>query len=136
MKNLFKSEYNKDIFKIISVLVFYIIFFGIFKAGLDYQRIIPARQKEKVEKVETYKYFIVSNGVKKDISFNETKSIPQILESFFEKNIQFIIIREGLKIESIYNSRNIKIKVNSEEMDVNIISDKSLPENSIIEVLF
>lgn len=133
-KNLLKEEKNKDIFNIIIVLVFYLIVFSIFKAGLDFQKIIPAKNYEKPKVIKEFNYEIISNGNLKKIKYNEEKSLTQILDGFYEKNIEIRILREGRKIESIYNSRRISILVNGKNIDTNMISDESIAENSIITV--
>jgi len=134
LKNLLKEEKNKDIFKIIIVLVFYLIVFAIFKAGLDFQKVIPAKNYEKPTQIKEYEYEIISNGISKKIKFNEKKSLTQILDGFYEKNIEIRILRDGLKIESIYSSKNISILINGNKINKDLIKEDVLDGNSIITV--
>lgn len=134
IKNLLKEDKNKDIFKIIAVLIVYIIVFGIFRAGLDFQKIIPAKNYEKPKEVVEYSYTIISNNSPKIIKFNEKKSLTQILDGFFEKNIEIRIIRDGHKIESIYNSKNISVTINNEKIETSLIRENIINENSVIVV--
>lgn len=134
IKNLLKEDKNKDIFKIIGVLIVYIIVFSIFRAGLDFQKIIPAKNYEKPKEVVEYNYTIISNNSQNTIKFNEKKSLIQILDGFFEKNIETRIIRDGHKIESIYNSKNISISINNEKIETSIIKENVIKENSVIIV--
>ena len=136
IKNLLKNEKYRDIAKIIGVIFFYIIVFGIFKAGLDYQKVIQPKTYQKPEKVIEYTYEIVSNGVVSKVKYNNRKSLTQILDGHFGQNIELRIIRDGFKIESIYGSRNIKVSVNGKEVNPNIVSEESLNDMSTINVNF
>lgn len=140
IKNLLKIEEdklndkNKDIFKVILSLVLYLVIFGIFKAGLDYQKVIPAKELTKPEELKNYSYTVINQGNIKEIKFNEKKSIPQILDSVFENSIEIRNLREGSKIESIYGSKNIQISVNGKKLNQNLLSDIELEPNSQIEI--
>jgi len=136
LKNLLKEEKNKDIFKIIIVLVFYLIVFSIFNAGLAFQKMVPAKTYVKPEEVKEYNYEVITNGLSKKITFNEKKSLTQILDGFYESNIEIRILREGKKIESIYKSNNIQISVNGIKVDKNLVSEENIPQDSIIIVNF
>lgn len=136
LKNLLKEEKNKDIFKIITVLVFYLIVFSIFKAGLDFQKIIPAKTYEKPSEIKEYNYEIISNGISKKIKFNEKKSLTQILDGFYEKNIEIRILRDGRKIESIYLSRNVNILINGNQVNKDLIKEMPLEENTVINISY
>ena len=89
-KILFKNEKQADLIKIGLTILFYLIVFSIFKAGLDFQKLVPVRLLEKTEKEITYTYIVEVNGKTRNLEFNEKKTLDQILDSYFEKNIQFI----------------------------------------------
>jgi len=139
IKNLLKIESekeiakSKDIFKILLTLVLYIV---IFKAGLDYQKIVPAKNIEKPESIKEYNYEISSNGSLKEIKFNEKKSLSQILDSHFEENIEIRILRDGTKVESIFGNKNVKILLNGKEINVNLIPETPVSENSLIQIFY
>lgn len=134
MKNLLKEEKNKDILKIALVILFNMILFSVLRAGFDYQKMIPTRAYEKPVSLKQYKYEIISNGVSKNESFNERKNLIQILDAFYEKNIEIRIIRDGYKIESIYNNQNFKIYVNNQEINKNQVPETEIAENTKITI--
>jgi hypothetical protein len=142
IKNLLKIESekeiakSKDIFKILLTLVLYTVIFGLFKAGLDYQKIVPAKNIEKPESIKEYNYEISSNGSLKEIKFNEKKSLSQILDSHFEENIEIRILRDGTKVESIFGNKNVKILLNGKEINVNLIPETPVSENSLIQIFY
>ncbi|NBO17439.1 MAG: hypothetical protein EBV07_00900, partial [Proteobacteria bacterium] len=125
IKNLLKEEKYKDIFKIIVVLIFYLVIFGIFKSGLDYQKIIQPKNIKEPEKINEYEYQVIDNGKISKLKFNNKKSITQLLDSYFNQNIETRILREGFKIDSIYGRKVSKLEINSKEINPDLLSSES-----------
>jgi len=134
IKNLLKEEKYKDIFKIIVVLIFYLVIFGIFKSGLDYQKIIQPKNIKEPEKINEYEYQVIDNGKISKLKFNNKKSITQLLDSYFNQNIETRILREGFKIDSIYGRKVSKLEINSKEINPDLLSSESLEPNSSIKI--
>ena len=135
-KILFKNEKQADLIKIGLTILFYLIVFSIFKAGLDFQKLVPVRLLEKTEKEITYTYIVEVNGKTRNLEFNEKKTLDQILDSYFEKNIQFINYYQGMSIDSIYNSKNINVTIDNSEVDLKKLPSEILKNNSKIKVIY
>ena len=135
-KILFKNEKQADLIKIGLTILFYLVVFSIFKAGLDFQKLVPVRLLEKTEKEITYTYIVEVNGKTRNLEFNEKKTLDQILDSYFEKNIQFINYYQGMSIDSIYNSKNINVTIDNSEVDLKKLPSEILNNNSKIKVIY
>ena len=135
-KILFKNEKQADLIKIGLTILFYLIVFSIFKAGLDFQKLVPVRLLEKTEKEITYTYIVEVNGKTRNLEFNEKKTLDQILDSYFEKNIQFINYYQGMSIDSIYNRKNINVTIDNSEVDLKKLPSEILNNNSKIKVIY
>ena len=135
-KFLFKNEKQTDLIKIGVTIFFYLIVFSIFKAGLDFQKLVPVKLLEKKEKEVTYTYTLEVNGKTRNLEFNEKKTLDQILDSYFEKNIQFINYYQGMSIDSIYNSKNIYVTIDNKKIDLNKLPSEILNSNSKINVTY
>ena len=135
-KILFKNEKQADLIKIGLTILFYLVVFSIFKAGLDFQKLVPVRLLEKTEKEITYTYIVEVNGKTRNLEFNEKKTLDQILDSYFEKNIQFINYYQGMSIDSIYNSKNINVTIDNSEVDLKKLPSEILKNNSKIKVIY
>jgi hypothetical protein len=133
-KTLFKNEKQADLFKIGLTIFLYLIVFSIFKAGLDFQKLVPIKLLEKPEKNITYTYNLNVNGKLTNIEFNEKKTLDQILDSYFEKNIQFINYYQGMSIGSIYNSKNIYITIGDNEINFKKLPADVLESETKIKV--
>ena len=135
-KNLFKTELNRDLFKVILVLFVYVIIIFIFKSGYDYQSVIPFREKEEVEPINKITYFLVINGKDYTLDFDSRKSLLSIIESVSTLNIEIVKYYQGDKIKTINNSSNVSIKINGEILKDNLF-DSSLDQvnpNTKIEI--
>jgi len=136
IKNLLKIEKNKDILKILAVIFVYIIIFGIFKSGLDYQKVIQPKNYEKPESLTEYEYEINDNGKVSKAKYNNLKSLTQILDGYFDKQIEIRIVRDGTKIDSIYGRKNIRVFVDDKELDLTVIKDDLINQNSKIKIIY
>jgi hypothetical protein len=135
-KNLFKTELNRDLFKVILVLFVYVIIIFIFKSGYDYQSVIPFREKEEVEPINKITYFLVINGKDYTLDFDSRKSLLSIIESVSTLNIEIVKYYQGDKIKNINNSSNVSIKINGEILKDNLF-DSSFDQvnpNTKIEI--
>jgi hypothetical protein len=135
-KNLFKTELNRDLFKVILVLFVYVIIIFIFKSGYDYQSVIPFREKEEVEPINKITYFLVINGKDYTLDFDSRKSLLSIIESVSTLNIEIVKYYQGDKIKTINNSSNVSIKINGEILKDNLF-DSSFDQvnpNTKIEI--
>ncbi len=135
-KILFKNEKLADLIKIGLTILFYLVVFSIFKAGLDFQKLVPVKLLEKTEKEITYTYIVEVNGKTRNLEFNEKKTLDQILDSYFEKNIQFINYYQGMSIDSIYNSKKINVTIDNSEVDLKKLPSDILNSNSKIKVIY
>ena len=135
-KILFKNEKQADLIKIGLTIIFYLVVFSIFKAGLDFQKLVPVKLLEKTEKEITYNYIVEVNGKTRNLEFNEKKTLDQILDSYFEKNIQFINYYQGMSIDSIYNRKNINVTIDNSEVDLKKLPSEILNNNSKIKVIY
>ena len=137
-KNLFKTELNRDLFKIILVLFVYIIIIFIFKSGYDYQSVIPFREKEEVEPVNKITYFLNINGKEYTLDFDSRKSLLSIIESISDLNVDIAKFYEGNKIKTINNSSSVRVKINGEILKDNLIdsSFNQINPNTKIEITF
>lgn len=137
-KNLFKTELNRDLFKIILVLFVYIIIIFIFKSGYDYQSVIPFREKEEVEPVNKITYFLNINGKEYTLDFDSRKSLLSIIESISDLNVDIVKFYEGNKIKTINNSSSVRVKINGEILKDNLIdtSFNQINPNTKIEITF
>ncbi len=137
-KNLFKTELNRDLFKIILVLFVYIIIIFIFKSGYDYQSVIPFREKEEVEPVNKITYFLNINGKEYTLEFDSRKSLLSIIESISDLNVDIVKFYEGNKIKTINNSSSVRVKINGEILKDNLIdtSFNQINPNTKIEITF
>lgn len=137
-KNLFKTELNKDLFKVILVLFIYIIVLFIFKSGYDYQSIIPFKEKEEVVEVDKVTYNLKINNQDTKVEFDSRKSLLSILESVSNLNIDIVRYYQGVKVNSINGSQNIVIKINGSTVKENLLDDKynQIETETKIEVSF
>jgi hypothetical protein len=137
-KNLFKTELNRDLFKIILVLFVYIIIIFIFKSGYDYQSVIPFREKEEVEPVNKITYFLNINGKEYTLDFDSRKSLLSIIESISDLNVDIVKFYDGNKIKTINNSSSVRVKINGEILKDNLIdtSFNQINPNTKIEITF
>jgi hypothetical protein len=137
-KNLFKTELNRDLFKIILVLFIYIIVIFIFKSGYDYQSVIPFRDKEEIEPVNKITYFLIVNGKDYTLDFDSRKNLLSIIESISALNVDIVKFYEGNKIKTINNSSNVLIKINGEILKDNLINNSldQINTDTKIEITF
>lgn len=135
-KNLFKTELNRDLFKVILVLFVYVIIIFIFKSGYDYQSVIPFREKEEVEPINKITYFLVINGKDYTLDFDSRKSLLSIIESVSTLNIEIVKYYQGDKIKTINNSSNVSIKINGEILKDNLFDSAfdQINPNTKIEI--
>lgn len=135
-QNLLKSEMNRDIFKIISVLIGYLIIFSIFKAGLEYQNMIEFKTKDKEENVIKTKYTVIINNKALEVEFDSKKSLLSLMESLPQLDLEITSFFNGTKVTKINNSSNVYIKINEEILNENIILEKysKMPDGSKIEI--
>ena len=135
-QNLLKKEPNRDIFKIIVVMFFYLVTFSIFKAGLEYQNLISFKTRDSEEKINKVKYYIVLNGQENILEFESKKSLLSVIESVEGLNIDIISYYHGFKILKVNNSTNINLKINGNNLIDNLVSEKfsQLPSETKIEL--
>ena len=81
-KTLFKNEKQADLFKIGLTIFLYLIVFSIFKAGLDFQKLVPIKLLEKPEKNITYTYNLNVNGKLRYPSSQQKSTWPLSLSEF------------------------------------------------------
>lgn len=136
MKFLFKEDKKSTIVKIVLTIFIYAIIISIFRAGLDYQKLVPFKKQEPQEKVVTYEYTIKYLGQEKDLEFNEKKSLDQILDSYFDKEIEITGLVGGSRIDSIKNRTKFEIKINGKNINPKLIEETTVSDKSIIEVSF
>lgn len=127
---------NRDIFKIISVLIGYLIIFSIFKAGLEYQNMIEFKTKDKEENVIKTKYTVIINNKALEVEFDSKKSLLSLMESLPQLDLEITSFFNGTKVTKINNSSNVYIKINEEILNENIILEKysKMPDGSKIEI--
>jgi len=46
------------------------------------------------------------------------------------------ILRDGTKVESIFGNKNVKILLNGKEINVNLIPETPVSENSLIQIFY
>ena len=137
-QNLLKKELNRDIFKIVSVCLVYLIVFSIFKAGLEYQNLIDFKTRDKEEKVNKVKYTLSVNNQTKELEFDSKKGLQSIIESIPELNLEILSYYQGIKITKINSSSNVLIKIDGEILNENLITESysQIKDGTKIEITY
>lgn len=140
IKNLFKKEINRDLLKITLVLIIYLIIFAIFKAGYDFQSVIPIKSKEEEKSISKNKssYYLEINGQKKEILLSGDNSLFDLLNENKELRIDIVNYYEGKMISGINNSKNFKIYLNEKLVEKNLITKELdiIKPNSTIKITY
>lgn len=137
-QNLLKKELNRDIFKIVSVCLVYLIVFSIFKAGLEYQNLIDFKTRDKEEKVNKVKYTLSINNQTRELEFDSKKGLQSIIESIPELNLEILSYYQGIKITKINSSSNVLIKIDGEILNENLITESysQIKDGTKIEITY
>jgi hypothetical protein len=137
-KNLFKTELNKDLFKISLTIFIYLIIGSILKAGYEFQRLVDFKTKPSPTQITKYNYTLIVNGSKYQIESNGTKDLLTIIESRPELNVDILSYFSGTRISSINNSKNVTIFINGKKIENNQLTQdlKSIANQTEVVVNF
>jgi len=140
IKNLFKKEINRDLLKITLTLFMYLIIFAIFKAGYDYQSVIPIKNKveETSKSREKFPYYLELNNQKKEVLLSGDNSLLDILQDNQELDIEIVRYYEGNMITSINNSKNLKMYLDGKLIENNLLNKNYnlIKPNSTIKITY
>jgi len=137
IRNLFKKEINIDTFKIILVLIIYLIIYGLAQAGLEYRKFSTIKEKQVTQKTPEYKYFLYVNGNETEYKSNELKNLFSLIDSINEIELDYKEFYEGKEIVRINKTNKFEILINGEKINSNFIpnSEFKLPNRTKIEIL-
>lgn len=138
IKNLFKKEINKDLFKITLALFLYLIVFAVFKAGYDFQSLVPIKNKEEQQNTKKIKnaYIIDIFGSRKEVLLDGDNSLLDIIQN--DNQIEITRYYEGNRINQINGNKNFKIYLNDQLIKNSFLTEEFniIKPNSTIKVTY